>query len=191
MSDSDQESPPQHAVAEALASHEGWLKSVIAARLGSAQETEDVFQEVHVAAIQQKAPLRKAESVASWLYQIAVRQVLQFRRTAGRQRKRIAQAIELEVTKPDSAADPLSWLLSTERRDLIRLGLQQLKDDDRELLMLKYVEGWSYQRIAERTDRTDRAVECQVRRARDRLRIHLVKLNVLNEAESANKATKS
>lgn len=183
MTDSDQDPPQQQAVTQALASHEGWLKSVIAARLGSAAGADDVLQEVHVAAIQQKSPLTNSASITAWLYQLAIRQVLQFRRKAGRYRKRIAQAAEIEATKPDQIEDPLSWLLSSERRELIRCGLQQLDEEDRELLMLKYVEGWSYSRIVERTGRTERAVESQVQRARNRLRTHLVRLNVLSDTE--------
>lgn len=182
MADSDHEALRQHAVANALASHEGWLKSVIAARLGSVAEADDVLQEVHVAAIEQKSPLKDSSSVTSWLYQLAIRQVLQFRRKAGRHRKRIAQAIEVETTKPKQIEDPLSWLLSSERRELIRTGLQQLNEEDRELLMLKYVEGWSYRKIADRTERTERAVESKVHRARDRLRTHLVHLDVATDS---------
>lgn len=184
MTDFDHESPQHQAVAQALASHKGWLKSVIAARLGSASEADDVLQEVCVAAIEQKSPLKNPAAITSWLYQIAVRQVLQFQRTAGRQKKRIADAIDVQGSKADPNQDPLAWMLSSERRDLIRLTLQQLDDDDREFLMLKYVEGWSYRKIAERTDRTEKAVECQVRRARDRLRIHLAKQNVVDEVQT-------
>lgn len=191
MTDSDHEIPHQQAVAQALASHEGWLKSVIAARLGSASEADDVLQEVHVAAIEQKSPLKNSAAITSWLYQIAVRQVLQFRRTAGRHRKRLAEAADIQATQLDSVEDPLSWMLSSERRNLTRRGLQQLDEEDRELLMLKYVEGWSYRKIAERTDRTERAVESQVQRARDRLRTYLVRLNVQSDCETENKGNKS
>ncbi|MEP3481728.1 MAG: RNA polymerase sigma factor [Fuerstiella sp.] len=184
MTEPDHQPARQQAVVRALASHEGWLKSVIVARLGSATEAEDVLQEVHVAAIQEKSPLVKTSSVSAWLYQLAIRQVLQFRRRAGRHKKRIAQAIEVDSTKPNLAEDPLSWLLSTERQMLVREGLQLLADDDREFLMLKYVEGWSYRKIAERTGRTERAVESQVHRARNRLRKHLVKLDVGDSPET-------
>ncbi len=164
-----------------LATHRGWLRSVIAARLGEAGAADDVLQEVSLAAIEQKSPLRNKTAVTAWLYQLAVRQVMQFRRKAGRHRKRLVEAAAVEETKQQYVGDPLSWLLSTERRELIREGLGRLSGEDRELLVLKYIEGWSYRQIAERTQKTERAVESKLHRARGRLREQLTRLNVVEE----------
>ena len=51
---------------------------------------------------------------------------------------------------------------------------------DRELLVLKYVEGWSYRRIAEHRGSTERAIESRVHRARGRLRAVLTQLRVVD-----------
>lgn len=139
------------------------------------------MQEVSVAAIEQKSPLRDKSAITAWLYQLAVRQALQFRRQLGRQRKRVAEAAAIEETKQHQTTEPLAWLLSTERREFIREGLGLLSGEDREILILKYIEGWSYRQIAERTNRTDRAIESQMHRARRRLREHLTRLNVIEE----------
>lgn len=165
----------------ALDTHRGWLRSVIVARLGEAGAAEDVLQEVNLAAIEGKSPLRDQRSVASWLYQLAVRKVLQFRRAAGRQRKRIGDAAAVEETRERESGDPLAWMLNSERRQLIREGLSRLSGEDREMLMLKYVEGWSYRQIAERTGRTESAVESKLHRARVGLREHLVRLDVIEK----------
>ncbi len=181
MSDVDPQPACEPDLSGALDTHRGWLRSVIAARLGEVSAAEDVLQEVSLAAIEGKSPIRDQRSVASWLYQLAVRKVLQFRRSAGRQRKRLGEAAAVEGTRDRESGDPLAWMLNSERQRLIREGLSRLTGEDREMLMLKYVEGWSYRDIAERTGRTESSVESKLHRARVALRQHLVRLDVIEK----------
>ena len=74
-----------------LARHDRWLRTIIAARMRDADETQDVMQEVALAAIKQAAPLQYAEKVGPWLYRLAIRQCLLYRRKRGRQRKLVDQ----------------------------------------------------------------------------------------------------
>ena len=69
--------------------------------------------------------------------------------------------------------EPLDWLLADERRDAVRSALERLRDQDRELLLLKYTEEWKYQQIAEHLGITETAVEARLHRARKRLRREL------------------
>ena len=64
-----------------------WLRTVIFSRLRDGHATDEVMQEVALAAVRQAAPLRNHEKAAPWLYRLAVRQVLLYRRKKGRQRK--------------------------------------------------------------------------------------------------------
>lgn len=155
-----------------LARQTRWLRTVIAARCGEPQAVDEIMQEVSLALIKQSAPLRDPEKVAPWLYQIAVRQSLMYRRKHGRRRKlerRLAQRLESQP-KPPTAPDPLQWLLAQERRELVRDGVRKLNPKDAELLLLKYTENWSYQQIAKHLDITESAVEARLHRARKKLR---------------------
>src|SRR4051812_15467138 len=73
--------------AAALARHERWLRTVVMARLGERQAVEEVLQEVSLAAVAQRSPLADPSKVAAWLYRLAVRQTLLYRRRRGRQHK--------------------------------------------------------------------------------------------------------
>lgn len=174
MSDEQQE------IDGVLAANRGWLRSVIAARLGTSDGADDVLQEVGVAVVEQKAPLQHQVSAKAWLFQIAVRQSLLFLRRVGRYRRHIGKAISRPEHSEDE--DPLSWLLSTERQELIREALQRLNGRDREFLILKYVEGWSYREIATAQNTTERSVESRVHRARHKLREHLRQLDVIDDS---------
>src|SRR5437764_13102781 len=69
-----------------LAVHDRWLRRVVASRLGEPQAVDEVMQDVALAAVAQRSPLHNPARVAVWLYRLAVRHVLIYRRKAGRRR---------------------------------------------------------------------------------------------------------
>lgn len=158
-----------------LARHDRWLRTVVAARLRDGHEVDDVMQEVALAAVRQAAPLKDAEKTGPWLYRLAIRQCLLYRRKRGRQRKlqdRYSNAFR--PTEHDTrTADPLAWLLADERRTLVREAIGRLHPRDAEILLLKYNEDWSYHQIAEHLGVSHSAVEARLHRARARLRNQL------------------
>lgn len=163
-----------------LIRHDRWLRCIVVARLGERQGVDEVMQEVALAAVRQRAPLHDPAKVAPWLYRLAVTQSLLYRRGLGRKRKLVEKfAGETRPTEAVRQGDPLDWLLSTERRRLIRKALLQLTPRDAEILLLKYVEDWNYHQIAERLGVSHSAVETRLHRARARMRAALVDLQVI------------
>lgn len=165
---------------DALAQHDRWLRTIVLARVRERQAVDDVMQEVAMAAVRQAAPLLDRAKVAPWLYRLAVRQSLLYRRKCGRKRR--LEAGYALAGPPDLGAggiDPLSWLLADERRSLIRQALGNLAARDREILLLKYTEGWNYHQIAAHIGISHSAVEARLHRARQRLREELALLEVV------------
>jgi RNA polymerase sigma factor (sigma-70 family) len=165
-----------------LAENEGWLRTIVFARVGEPQAVEEVMQEVALAAVRQKAPLLDPTKVQSWLYRLAVMQSLLYRRKQGRRRKLIDRyALRTRPTESDARQpDPLGWLLSEERHRQVRLALGRLAPRDAEILLLKYTEDWSYQEIASHLDVSESAVEARLHRARQRMRAELATMDVVN-----------
>jgi len=169
-----------------LAEHDRWLRTVVRARLGEPQAVEEVMQEVALAACQQKAPLADPAKAAPWLYRLAVRQALLYRRKQGRRRK-LADGYAKRASANDRQqcqADPLGWLLADERRRLVRLALARLPKRDAEILLLKYTEDWSYMELADHLGISHSAVESRLHRARKRLRSELAALEVVEPSGS-------
>lgn len=158
-----------------LVQHDRWLRTVVFSRLRDRDALDDVMQEVALAAVRQSAPLTDATKVAPWLYRLAVRQVLLYRRKLGRQRKLLDRYVVREQPTEEATEDhdPLNWLLSRERRRQVRHVLRQLPERDAEILLLKYTENWSYQQIADHLGVSHSAVETRLHRARQRMRDQL------------------
>ncbi|MDA7951125.1 MAG: RNA polymerase sigma factor [Pirellulaceae bacterium] len=186
-SESSPEKPPVDWGKE-LAEHERWLRTVVYARTQEGCAVDEVMQEVALAAISQKSPLQDRSKVAPWLYQVAVRQSLLYRRACGRRKKRqdhYAKQREAggnicgSTVVDGPLGDPLDWLLKDETRRLIRQALDELTPKDAELLLLKYTENWSYRLIAGHLGISESVVETRLFRARKKMRTKLVALSVI------------
>ena len=163
---------------EALAENNRWLRTVIFARVGEGRAVDDVFQEVSLAAVRQQSPLQDPSKVAPWLYRTAVTQSLLYRRKVGRRRELSERYVEkVRPTEVDTGqVDPLDWLLADERRQLARQVLAMLPKRDREILLLKYTEDWTYRQLASHLGISESAVQARLHRARKRMRDQMRRL---------------
>ncbi|MDR1384667.1 MAG: RNA polymerase sigma factor [Planctomycetaceae bacterium] len=162
----------------ALRENESWLRSVIAAQAGEYAAIDEIWQNVSLAAVKQQSPLQDVTRIGAWLYQLAVRQSLLYRRTMGRRRKLVERYTEhvLPVSYHRAEQNPLELLLAEERHEQVRQAMTTLSQDDREALLLKYIHGWSYQEMAETLGVTISSVQSRLFRARQRLREILEKI---------------
>jgi len=166
-----------------LAQHGRWLRTVVLARTGEPQAVDEVMQEVAVAVVRSATGPADPTKLAPWLYRVAVRQALLYRRRLGRMRKtheRFTDHARLGDTD-GRTPDPLAWLIRDEQCRLIRTALDRLPRRDAEAILLKYIHGWTYTQISEQLGINHSAIVSRVNRARTRLRAELAALNV-NEA---------
>jgi RNA polymerase sigma-70 factor (ECF subfamily) len=164
-----------------LRQHQRWLRTVVQSRLGEPQAVDEVMQEVALAAVKGQAGLKDPEKTAPWLYQLAVRQTLLYRRKQGRRRKlvdRYAQRFQPNA-EDHRHPEPLAWLMGREREQAVRQAMDKLPRRDAEVLMLKYTEGWSYLQLAEHMGISQSAVEARLHRARKKLRAELGRTTIV------------
>ena len=149
-----------------------WLWVVIYSRLGNAAETEDVLQEVSMAALRSGPDFEEPDLAKGWLYRVAVRQVMLFRRRQYRDRSKLENySQELPTTDIQSH---LQWLCATESSDQVRLAVERLCPSDQQVLTLKYSENFSCRQIAERLGVKETTVQSRLLRARRRLKSLLI-----------------
>lgn len=160
------------------AKHANWLRTVLRARLRNSLDADEVLQDVAVLAWRKRTQLNDQSRIEPWLYRIAIRQVLMF----WRRQKRTSGNVELaEAARHEdkSVPNPADWVFRKEAQDLVRQAMRKLPPRDREILMLKHVESWTYQQISDRLGISYDKVVYRVSRARDQLRKYLV----LNEVD--------
>ena len=156
---------------EVLRENEAWLRKVLRNRLRNQEEVNDVFQEIGVAVSRRDVRPDEPHNAKSWLYRVAIRQVLQYRRKSGRYRNLLNR--NQDLTPPSHfqvESDPLAMLMNAERDKAIHEALQSLSDLDREILMLKYVENWTYNQLAENLGVSKNTIEHRLVRSKKKLR---------------------
>jgi RNA polymerase sigma-70 factor (ECF subfamily) len=154
-----------------MARHGRWLRLVVLARLGERSAVDDVMQELALGVVGARHRPTEASRIAAWLYRLAIRQTLLYRRKQGRRRRLIDRYAERAESSDEVVdSDPLEWLLSNERARAVRQALGDLPPRDAEILLLKYASDWSYRQIADHLGVGVAAIEARLHRARARLR---------------------
>lgn len=134
-------------------------------------EAHDVVQDGFIRAFRHLRRCGDPERFEGWLFRI----VANLCRTAGK--RRTTRATEplhalgsvLEADDPG----PEERLETNLVRTRVRRALDAMPDDQREALVLMYLQGHSVQEIAERTDVSVSAVKMRLKRGRDALRQEL------------------
>lgn len=104
----------------------------------SEEDAEDLFQEVMLQLVVKSAQVR---NVRTWLLGTAINQAKKRIRRLIRERNLAERYVEnLELNEPEDREDV---------RELISKGLEYLKPGDRRLLALIYIQGLSYQEVAD------------------------------------------
>ncbi len=148
------------------------------------------MQEVAFAAVNRQTQGQTLEQLGPWLYRVALVQVLLHRRKTGRRKRLMEKFAEnsFDQRQRNESPNPLQWLLMEERREAVRQSMEQLPDRDREVLLLKYSEGLSYEQIAERLGQSPSAVQSRLHRARGRLRQQLLAQKLLEIESSSDRS---
>ena len=134
---------------------------------GDWPSAEDVVGEVFLAAVREVAHLDADRSViGAWLIGIARHKLGDFHRRQARRREVVDSSSMSEV---DGRTSEVS-VREVEIRDAVLWAMDRLSDEQRLALEWQVVDGLSVRRIGERLDRSDKAVESILYRARKLMR---------------------
>ena len=141
-------------------------------KLTNPAEAEDITQDVFVNLWQRSSTFQPARGkVSSWLLTVAHNQIIDFlrrRRRAGEAHEAIARdpVAVSEVAREDTAGIAEQ---NDEARQ-VRQALDALPDEQREVILLSYYQGYSQSEIAQRTQVPLGTVKGRMRLAMTRLR---------------------
>ncbi|MBX5464185.1 MAG: sigma-70 family RNA polymerase sigma factor [Clostridia bacterium] len=152
-----------------------------AARLAGRQEAEDLVQEAALRAFRSLGGFRGGCRFGTWLYRIVVHLCADHARRQGR-RAGLVEPLEAETAEPrprGTAGDPEAELLAAERHRLVEAALASLPPGYRLVVLLRDVEGLSYEEVAELAGLPLGTVKSRVFRARRLLRQRLAGAGLL------------
>jgi RNA polymerase sigma-70 factor (ECF subfamily) len=138
-------------------------------RLASPGEEEDLAQETFLAAWKGAAGFRQEASVKTWLYTIARNLAFHSRRRAEQTPAAEMPVEELGVAAGWGCDSPEQIAIRAQQRALLEFALGTLAPADRELLLLRDVEGLSGEEAARILNLALPALKTRLHRARLRL----------------------
>jgi len=132
--------------------------------LGSRAEAEEIAQEVFLRAHRALAEFRGEAKLSTWLYAIASRLCLN--RLASGDRKRVRDGEETLLRLPSGVADAAAELERTEIEGALREAIAGLPEERRIVVVLRDLEGLSYEEIGQALDLEPGTVRSRLHRAR-------------------------
>lgn len=131
------------------------------------QVARDAAQDVFLKAYRHLKDFRPGASLYTWLYRIAVNTCLDYNRKSQR------SALRSDSLSEDLAAgapSPEQHYESRQITEAVQLALQKLPEKLRAAIVLREIEGFSYEEIAEVLHTSAGTVKSRISRAREQLR---------------------
>jgi RNA polymerase sigma-70 factor (ECF subfamily) len=169
------------AFAQLIAQYSHSIYSVVARSLRDPADAADVTQEVFVKVFRHISSFNGDSSLRTWIYRIALHEASNQRRWWGRHKRQEvtldaeAQNAEGETycladMLPAGGASPYDNCCSAEARAQLTLALQTLPQDFRDVVVLREIEGFGYEEIAEMLNVNLGTVKSRLARGRAALR---------------------
>ncbi len=143
-------------------------------------EACDVVQEVFLKVFRSVTSFRGQSSLKTWIYRIAVNEAHNHRRWFGRRRghevgleDEQGEGKTYEMVLPDSGRSPFEIALDNETHERIENAINRVKPAFREALILRDLEGMSYEEIADILQLNLGTVKSRILRGREALRVLL------------------
>jgi RNA polymerase sigma-70 factor, ECF subfamily len=150
--------------------------SLILGMLGDTADAADASQEVFLKAFKGIRSFRQGSSLKTWLYRIAIREALNHRRWFKRHlQKNVSIDAEPEegiapIEIEDLSATPFDQLAAHEIQVAVQGALQQVPEVFRSAVILRDLEGLSYEEVAEVLDCSVGTVKSRILRGRRALK---------------------
>ena len=141
---------------------------------GNAEDAADMTQETFIKAYNSLSSFRGDSKFSVWLYRIATNVCLDFLRSRSR-KPTVSLSVEdddgeeVELDIADESQSPERLLERGLTRDAVRRGLNALSPEYRQILLLREIQGLSYEEIADVLSLEVGTVKSRIFRARKRL----------------------
>lgn len=143
--------------------------------IGSYEDASELAQEVFIKVYKNISGFKEQSSLSTWIYKIAVTTCIDEIR---RQKKHITVSIDDEEKKieiPDYQGNPCEAVEKKEMKELVQAAIKDLNEDHREVIILRDMQGLSYEEISQILGVPIGTVKSRIKRARENIKEYLIK----------------
>jgi RNA polymerase sigma factor (sigma-70 family) len=146
----------EHNIWQELYSYESDIYGFIKNAVGDGDIARDLYQDVYLSVLQNISSLDKNRSLKNWLYTVTRNRVINYLRL--RKRREFKEFDDLSLKNS---------IYETGDFALIKEVLTKIPPRQRQILLLREIEGWSYEDLAQKSNLTVSAVTSLLKRARE------------------------
>jgi RNA polymerase sigma-70 factor, ECF subfamily len=142
---------------------------------GRHDDAEDLTQEIFLKVFRSLEKFNQDADFSTWLSSVARNYCIDHYRANKREREVVVEDLVAFDLAPASSGNPHRALEDRDRRSFLRRGLDLLPDKLREAVILRDLQGLSYQEMAERLRLPEGTVKSRINRGREELSRLLLK----------------
>jgi len=158
---------------ELVARHQDRVYTAVTRFCGNAEDAADIVQRAFINAFRKIQEFKGDSSFSTWIYRIAFNQAISFRRENKRNAVSIYSKDDDKVAEPAVESNPTEKLEGEEKQKKVQQALEQLEEGDRQIILLKDLQGHSYDEIAAIMQIPKGTVRSRLHRARLELKSKL------------------
>ena len=186
----------EEAFALLIAQYHYPIFSLIARSLNDPADAPDITQEVFIKVFRSIRSFNGDASLRTWLYRIALHEASNQRRWWSRHKRQeitidaadeseeTGESFSLASTLTDGSDSPFEQVAQGELRTRVEAGLRELPEIFRSVVVLRELEGFSYEEIAEILDVNIGTVKSRLTRGRSALRALLIAQDVTTNSKT-------
>jgi len=136
---------------------------------GKHDEAEDLTQEIFLKLLRSLDKFNRDADFSTWLSSVARNYCIDHYRASKREKEVVVDDLVAFDLAPSSFGNPHSTLEDQDRRSLLRRGLDQLPAKLRQAVVLRDLQGLSYQEMADQLALPEGTVKSRINRGREEL----------------------
>lgn len=157
----------EEAFSALILKHREKIKNLIYVTLGDSADIDDIMQEVFISTYKYINGFRGDSAFSTWLYRITINKCKDHIKKFKYKNKQLPLEEAINLTASEKGYEYIN------RKDIVRIVIKKLPENLRIPLILRDVEGLSYNEIAEKLNLELSAVKSRIYRARETLKILL------------------
>ncbi|OPX89533.1 MAG: ECF RNA polymerase sigma factor SigW [Pelotomaculum sp. PtaB.Bin104] len=172
-----------HAFETLVHIHQNMVYSICMKLTGNHDDAQDLAQEAFIRAYRGLGSFRSEAEFGTWLHRITINVCLNaLRKNGGRQQVSLDEpyhgedGTEMRHEVASEDGDPLRALEEKEFNNLVQAAIKSLSDEHRTVLILREIEGFSYEEISSMIGCSLGTVKSRLSRAREVMRRKMTEL---------------
>ena len=156
---------------ELLGQHEKRMYAVCLRMCGNHEDAQDCLQEAMLRVYRAISGFKGQSSFSTWLYRVTMNACLdELRKRKNKLSTSLDGMLDAGWSPADERDTPEKHVLSAEKRTVIQQTIAELPEDMRSAIVLRDIQGFSYDEIAQMLEINVGTIKSRISRGREKLR---------------------